>query len=252
MAEHVLLHVGTHKTGSTSLQLFLRDHNDGLLARSGAHYPSGLLLPILHADLPLLAIRRERDWPARIRFPDTRDPAWLAAAEAHVREQHAASSRPTLVYSHEDLSYVRFDDEVDRLRELFGALTVRVVVYLREPAAFLRSYRQQLEAMGFPASNDRDSFAYVEPDSWLVDYDALVSVYRRGFGETNVEVIDYDDAVARDGSIIPSFTDLLGIARADLPPLDGYRLNQAGAHVRPTDEQLADIRRRLASRGRDR
>jgi hypothetical protein len=60
-----------------------------------------------------------------------------------------------------------------------------------------------------------------------------------------VDVIDYDAVMARDGSVIPAFTDRLGIERAGLPPLDQYVLNQSGNQVRPTDEQLAVLRRRI-------
>ena len=242
----VVLHVGTHKTGSSSLQQLLRDQDAGLLATAGVSYPPGYLLPTLHADLPLLVMRPERMWPARIRFPETQRAGWQAAAEAHVRRQVRATPRRTLLYSHEDLSYVRHDDELHRLRDLFAGVEVNIVVILRDRAAFLRSYREQMEATGFPASDDPTSFAYVEPDSWLVDYEALVGAYRRGFGEENVEVLDYDAIVGRDGSVIPAFAERLGIERTALPPLEPYFLNRSGMHLRPTPEQLADIRRRLA------
>ena len=59
MPERVLLHVGTHKTGTTSLQHFLRDEGD-LLASVDAAYPPGFAIPTAHAELPLLAVRPER------------------------------------------------------------------------------------------------------------------------------------------------------------------------------------------------
>jgi hypothetical protein len=248
MAEQVLVHVGTHRTGTTSLQIFLHDHNGSLLADAGAFVPPGLVMPSLHAELPLLSLREELAWPARIRFPETRTPSWLAAAEDHVRDQVRSSTHRLLVYSHEDLSYLRHDDEATRLRDLFAGLPVKIVVFLRDKHAFLASYRAQLEAMGFTPADDPASFAYVGPDSWLLDYGALVDAYQRTFGAAAVEVLDYDRIVERDGSVIPAFTDLLGIARRSLPPLDRYFVNRAGAHVRPTDEQLAAIRRRLAER----
>ena len=240
-----MLHIGTHKTGSTSLQRFLRDQ-DRLLAAAGASFPRGFLLPDVHAELPLLTVRPERTWPARIRLPETQRPEWLAAAKAHVREQLRTTPHDVLVLSHEDLSYLRFDDELERLRSTLSGAAVQIVVFLREPTAFLRSYREQLIAMEFPLSEeDTSSFAYVREDSWLVDYDALLSGYRRWFGHEAVSVIDYDKTLRRDGSVIPAFADLLGIPRSTLPDLDQYRLNRSGTQVRPTDEQLAVIRRRI-------
>lgn len=245
MVGRVLVHVGTHKTGTTSIQGFLRDENDGLLAAAGCHYPDGFLLPTVHTDLPLLTIRSERTWPARLRFPETASASWQQAASAHIRHQVTGSDADLLVYVHEDLSYLRYDDEFDRLRALLAGRTVDVVVCLREPAAFLRSYRSQLEGTGFEPSADPTSFAYLEADSWLLDHDAIVSGYRRAFGEAHVTVLDYDEIMASDGTVIPAFTDLLGIARTSLPPLDAYRLNRSGAHIRLTDDQLGAIRARL-------
>lgn len=245
MPEGIVLHVGIHKTGTTSFQHFLRDHNDGLLAAAGVRHPEGFLIPTLHTELALLTVRPERTWPARIRFPDTQRAGWQAAAEAHVRRQVTSSAEPVLVYSHEDLSYLRSDDELDRLKELMAGRSVRVVVVLRDRADFLRSYGEQLIATGFELSDELTSFAYVGADSWLVDYDGLLDGYRRCFGADHVTVVDYDETLRRDGSVIPAVAELLGIARSALPSLDLYSLNQEGGHIRLSDEQLAAVRRRV-------
>lgn len=248
-ADRIVLHIGTHKTGSTSIQHFLRDNED-LLASVGATYPPGMVLDVSHSELPLLAVRPDRTWPARIRFPETRQAGWLAAARGHLRDQIAGSPLGTLVYSHEDLSYLRFDDELSVLHEILEGLPVRVVVFLRAAADFLRSYGAQLQATGFETSDVPTSFAYVASDSWLVDYVELVAAYRRQFGEANVEVIDYDAVLRADGSAIPAFTDVLQIPRQSLPALDRYFLNRAGVQLRPTKAQLAAIRSRLAEQAK--
>jgi hypothetical protein len=154
------------------------------------------------------------------------------------------------VYSHEDLSYIRHDDELLRLRDLLGNRIVSIVVYLRDKSAFLASYRAQLDATGFAPSDDPDSYAYTDANSWLVDYDALVAGYRRVFGAEHVRVLDYDAVMRHDGSVIASFTDLLGIERDALPSLERYFFNRSGAQLRPTADQIGAIRRRLSERRR--
>ena len=248
MVGRVLVHVGTHKTGTTSIQGFLRDENDGLLAASGCRYPEGFLLPTVHTDLPLLAIRPERSWPARLRFPETARSSWRDAAWSHIRRQVTDADVEQLVYVHEDLSYVRFDDELERLCELFDGPTVSVVAVFRNDADFLRSYRSQLEGTGFAESDDPASFAYVEPDSWLLDHDALLDGYRRWFGADQVTSLDYDALVEADGTVIPAFAELLDLDRACLPPLDRYRFNPTGSHIRLPEDQLRAIRRDLVRR----
>jgi hypothetical protein len=246
MPGRVVLHVGTHKTGTTSIQQFLRDENDRLLAGVDASYAEGFLLRIVHTELPLLVLRPERMWPARLRFPETQRLSWQTAAGAHVRGQVSAPTPAQLVYLHEDLSYLRYADEFARLRALLDGREVTVVVFLREREAFLRSYAAQLEGTGFEQSDDPTSFAYVRPDSWIADYDALLEGYRGCFGAANVKTFDYDAVVARDGTVIPTFAELLGIPRSSLPPLDDYFLNPTGAHIRLPPEMLGAIRERLA------
>jgi hypothetical protein len=246
----VLLHVGTHRTGTTSIQHFLRDHNEDVLSKVGASFPDGFLIPAAHSELPLLCIRPERTWPARIRLPGTQDERWLATARRHVRSDVQTSTDEVLVYSHEDLSYLRFDDEFERLRALFVPREVTVVVALRDKRDFLRSYGEQLAAMGFGPSDDPTSFAYLEPDSWLLDHDALVEGYRRHFGTEHVVVLDYDEMLRTDGSAIPAVAALLGISPTSLPSLDEYFFNPAGAHIRASEAQLADIRLRVRDQSR--
>jgi hypothetical protein len=241
----VVLHIGTHKTGTTSLQYFLRTARDDLLREAGVSYPDGLVLPTAHAELPLLTVRQDRTWPARIRFPEVQDPRWLAAAHDHVRAQLAAATGDTVIFSHEDLSYLRHDDELEHLRSLLQPLPVVVVVYLRDKASFLRSYREQLEVTGFGATDDPTSYAYTDADSWLVDYDALIDGYERIVGP--VDVVDYDAVVERDGSILASFADRTGIPRDALPPPGQLFLNRSGMQLRPTQERIDSIRRRLAA-----
>lgn len=239
-----ILHIGTHKTGTTSLQHFLRTHDETLLAGVGACYPPGFLLRESHSELPLVAARPDRLWPARIRLPEVRRRTWVEAAAAHVRRV-VASDAPLLVLSHEDLSYLREDDELDALAALLEGRHVQVVAYMREAPDFLRSYAEQLTAAGFELSEDTSSFAYVGADSWLVDRSSLLDAYGSRFGPSNVTAIPFEEAVGRDGSVIPSFTDLLGIERGALPDLSPFELNRSGATVRPSEEQLRALRQRI-------
>ena len=111
-------------------------------------YAEGFLIPIVHTELPLLTIRPERTWPARLRFPETQHASGRRPRTEHVRRQ-VSSTTETLVYLHEDLSYLRHEDEFERLRNLLRSRDVTVAVFLRDREAFLRSYASQLEGTGF-------------------------------------------------------------------------------------------------------
>ena len=142
----VVVHIGTHRTGTTSIQQFLRDQSR-LLADADVWFPVGLFHPNNHLELEFLAIRPERRPRRSIeRRPETLEEGWRIDA-VQIRGRGGA---PTVVYSAESLSCLRFDDEAERLVNLLDGRDIGVVMYVREPAAFLRSYRFALEAAGFP------------------------------------------------------------------------------------------------------
>jgi hypothetical protein len=130
------------------------------------------------------------------------------------------------------LSLLRHDDEVDALRQLLAPRTVRVAVCLRNPSDFLRSYRAMLARRREDPSLYAASYRYVEPDSWLVDYDALLGVYRRVLGEDAVVAFPYEQALEEHGSTIPSVLSSLGIESDGLPPWEDHWRNESPASPR--------------------
>ncbi len=65
--------------------------------------------------------------------------------------------------------------------------------------------------------NDKESHTYMQPDSWLVDYELRLRSYRESFGHDNVIVIDYDREIEKHGSVLPSFIDRIGAAQEFMP-----------------------------------
>src|SRR5215475_4156381 len=60
----IFLHIGTHRTGTTSLQTYLGRHRT-LLASSGFAFYRGGFMPNNHVELHAAALRQERDSPFR-------------------------------------------------------------------------------------------------------------------------------------------------------------------------------------------
>lgn len=125
------IHIGTHKTGTSSIQAALRESRR-LLARSG-----------------IAIIRR---FPATDEFITHGDPAaldaGLSAVSASIGERDWAT---TFIYSHEGLSgnlrsgYRDAGDRAARVRLLFQEhdLDTRIIVYLRRQDAFIWSAYSQ-------------------------------------------------------------------------------------------------------------
>ena len=206
---HIFLHVGTHKTGTTSIQAFL-ESQVAFLRDHGVSFCENLRGRPNFKDLFQLCVdrsrrrgfRRGRTWPPRsLRRVLTR---------RHIASRLHDIEAGTCVISSEHLSYLRTPGEIATLRALFPeGCRFTVVLCLRERAAFLASYRRQLEAQGVPIDPRPGRFNSAGDDSWLLDYGAIEATFRHL--TEDVRVIDFDAAVANDGNIIHAFCRAIGI-----------------------------------------
>ena len=110
------------------------------------------------------------------------------------------STAEIVLFSAEGLSYMRTQEEIDHLRDLLAPRLITPIVVFREQTAYLASFRAALQRLGFSGPvDDPRAVAYTEPDSWLVDYPALLDVLRDLAGTRLPVVLDYDREVAAMG-----------------------------------------------------
>jgi hypothetical protein len=241
-----LVHIGTHKTGTTAFQQWAQAHQAQLLGMRNVKYYEGLFGPS-HFELALLCMRGNRTMSMQTRIPDSRLDEWRREVSAHVAEQ-VAHDAPALLISAEALSYLRYEDEVRALQELLLPREMRMAVCLRDEADFLASYREAIRRWGESPSRYRSSHKYVEPDTWLVQWDDMLGVWRGVLGEESVVTFSYEESMSRRGSTIPSVLEALGIDSRRLPPWDGFTANVTReAHQAPSrgSALLSALRRRL-------
>lgn len=209
-----IIHIGIHKTGTTSFQHCLASKEDALLASKVGLFESKLsryVGPGTAVELPLLSIRSELNFFFRTVIPDSYLPSMQSWMEKTVRDQ---VQRPVevLICSHEALAFARSVEEVSRLKDLMAGRTVRIICTIRNKADFLASWRKQLNHVGMSSSSQfKDSFMYTEEDSWLVDYDSLLTPFKLVFGVDNVSVLDYDETCSNGSSIVPALWDCCGL-----------------------------------------
>lgn len=241
---HIVLHIGTHKTGTTSFQRWFNDNESAIAIACGATIYKGRFRDA--RELGAICIGDGRETPAMHRradrganvdpgaLPIRGTPQWeqmVAEVRRSVRDQLTAAG-DTFVVSSESLCLLRYGPEIERLAEMFPAGQTTVVVCLRRPADFLRSWRRHLDRDFFEFSNDPTSFAYLEPDSWLVAYDQLIEAYRDVFGPDSVVVVDYDAAMTEHGSTVAGIARTFCSDLSLLPPWHDYVLNTAGNYPR--------------------
>jgi hypothetical protein len=218
-----LVHIGTHKTGTTSFQGWANRHRDELLDRHGIHVFRGRYMES-NLALPMLCARPNRTTPPSVAHPEVLLTEGRADLQAHVASE-VAHPAPILLASAEDLCLLRYPDEVERLAELFGPREIHVAACLRDPDEYLRSYRGTMDRIGQPESPYPSAHTYYGPDTWLTRWDEMLATWREVLGEDRVVATSYEEAMQRDGSSIPAILRAFDLPVEDLPPWEGHHTN---------------------------
>lgn len=207
MTRHRLyLHVGTQKTGTSSFQRYLLDHRDDLRA-SGTHvitaagrdgsptaslgaYADTVLRPTLRTGF-------------RMRNPPQTEASWrrFVRTVVQVRESVRSSGAQRAVLSAEALCFARTPAERWRVWALAAACQAEVVsvVCLRDTAEWRASWEAQVGKWHDAVDPGRGTDNIL--GDWYYDVEAITAFWSQ-LGR--VEVVDYDRALARDGSVIPA------------------------------------------------
>ena len=203
----VSLHIGTHKTGTTSIQSSLyetRTYLKGL----GYLYPDAGLERDYHGayghhQLSRSFIKGSHSEAAKI--------------IRKLMKEFRASGCHSIIISAEGL-YTISAPAVAYLAELFGEADVCVFVYLRRPQSYLASlYKSKLRK-----GEKRSPFEFY-PEVWRdMRYDDRINVWQAEFGATSVKAISY----AR----------LLTLNRALVDPLvpSGTKLSTTELRINPS------------------
>lgn len=217
----ILLHIGTHKTGSTSIQQFLDRASDRL---------------------------REDDilYPEAGR-PDDRAPhghhtlAWSIQQKQELRNLEGwgevTSEIRQIPCSQVVLSSEVFEtcsvEQIRQIRSFFPNAEVTVLVYLREPFSYMISmYKQHIRAWG----ETRSFRQFADAKMHLCDYPALLDRWRQGLGAGQVVVRSFEQCCKSRGSE----TDLLDLLDVEQDRYEPFMEEPANAS--PGNHQMAAVR----------
>lgn len=206
----LFLHIGAHKTGTTTLQRAL-SQNQSALAGRGFGYASSALFPNLH---PFVGPGQGNSFlPSGFRVTD---PQGLVAALA-------APEQPQVIASSENFSFFFDAAAVSALADLVRPHfdEVRIVTYLRRQDRHAVSHHQEGAkpnrspegALWGHAPRALPDMAEVQ-DLYL-DYDRRLTPWADAFGEANMLIRVYDRSMLRNGDIVADFLAALGLG--DLP-----------------------------------
>ena len=220
----VYIHIGTQKTGTSSIQDFLATNRGLLLSEQGCLYPAS----IMHAQLSHEQGFHDHNQLAL----HLRDPRPGDVLGALLRREIEASGCRSLIISAEVMSTVLTDPElVARLRQFLqqlGCDEVRIVVWLRETGAMFASLCSQWLRTGLAnpvhlqAPQDNPIFCF------LLDYRALLQRWEQVFGRQALRVRLFERECWPQGELLRDAVEAFELAwdeRFVLPASSNERLN---------------------------
>lgn len=208
----LFIHIGTHKTGSTSIQALLRENAKKIAAHGITVItdpPEGVrtnCTAIAHAF-----IRPELWTPSRMSKATPSgyaDPKILDHFAAQIRQ----SANRCFVVSAEAFCYLRTKAEREHLLSFLAGLGCRItpVAYMRNGENWRESWSAWLDKLDYVRTfraQHPENFNLL--DDWYFDHAAIVRFWKKV--DPSAVFYDYDKLVARQGSVIPSFLRLLGL-----------------------------------------
>lgn len=217
----VILHIGTGKTGTTTIQQVLASSRDTLRAR-GVLYPRAFgrtrHLRFGFYVMPDAQLVSSPEWQ-RVGLSGT-DPEQLRrVVRRRLRRELTPDVRRILI-SEEGL-YRRDVDVIERVRSFVKEHggTVRVVIYLRSPEEHLASNYQQKVKGGAVVRLDE----WAESDlAYTYDYHRHLSRWREHLGPDVFVVRRFQPPSFVGGTLIDDFVDAAGLelASTDLAPAE--------------------------------
>jgi len=181
-----VLHIGTNKTGTSTLQVYLGTHRQELLKR-GIWFPNIGSFEFAHHELAE-AIKFESDF------------ARFGINPYDLKGPSVPAGTSTVLISSENFHTVR---DVSGVAKLFPRGSTKVVLYLREHVSYLSSwYQQDVQAARARITCSFPDFALLRGYP-LMD---LVGRWREYYGD-NLIVRAYDRAKLVKGDIVEDFFD---------------------------------------------
>jgi hypothetical protein len=228
-----VLHIGTEKTGSTSIQSLLRGNRRAL--RRHGFATSKQLGARSQIALAVVALPDDTRWRAHrvLRLDTAEDVRRFRDERRAAVERELAGREGTLLLSCEQLSKLPPDPgNVRRLTDWLDGLVseVRVLVYLRRQDSLLVSLYSQALKSGRTAPLSVPDETAAGPGSKF-DYASSLVRWAEVVGEQNVTARVFERTALVGGDVIEDYLDVIGMDGADLalPDRKNPRLDAHGA-----------------------
>ncbi|MEQ3669450.1 hypothetical protein [Pseudophaeobacter sp.] len=195
--KEVLLHIGMHKTGTTSIQSSLRDYDDGRTRY--ARFTN------INHSIPIITIfSKDRDnyhiWKRIGLTPAQIEKKRRAFLEDLTRDC-SDESRERLVISGEGISRLEGDEREELLNFFHGyGLKVKVICFVRSPGGFIPSVFQQGIKQGAKTVHPID-----------LSYRRVLSTFADLLSKEDIKVVDFAKVMEAHGDSTLGFASIAGL-----------------------------------------
>ena len=223
MATTIYLHIGVHKTGTTSIQQTMKRQREMLLGHDinylGMRENHGAVFLSLLSDAPE---RYRRNVDKRNDTPE-KAAAYNERNEQELLELLSANRSSKLLISGEGLSLLP-PASVAKMKEILDpyADAYRIIVYVRDPYEFTSSSLQQHFKAGYALDDPNLPLT-------LPRYRQKIDKYIRLFGRENVDIRIFDPKRFVGGNLLTDFLTAMGAPELG-PSLALPYANQSMSH----------------------
>lgn len=211
MMKTLYLHIGTHKTASSTLQLFFA-RNKSRLARAGFYYPAEGSYYLDSENSQSLLSHSLRG--ARPAYVPNHVSFTRQGCTEDIRRDIRNSPCENVLISSEHFSHSSTHEEVEAIRSAFSQMISRtkVIVYLRRQDQRIESgYNQQVKT-GLTFAGFREHAEGILADlNTTLRYDVLLGRFAEVFGEENIIVRPFEKRQLHPQGIVFDFLEILGI-----------------------------------------
>jgi len=205
MKKTIYLHVGTHKTGTTSIQRFLYA-NSKFLNLEGFDYLVGNCVWQGHHPLgwgfqgAMKAINKYCPWNHY-------------GVINRLEDEIASSPYDNFIISSENLFLIDNKPFIDNFFARFTNFNFKVIVYLREQVSFLESwYLELIKADYYKLEEDFEQF--IENPRYNLDYYSALKKWEDYVGKENLHVFNFKEE-SKNGNLLLNFSKTIGLKMFD-------------------------------------
>ncbi len=225
----VYLHIGTHKTGTTSIQRFLTSNRDKLL-------DLGYLYPLSGKPKALSIAQHKLSWGVmqKKRFRRVTG-KWedLGQEWGNLHEEIAREKKENVIISAEDFSNLNAKT-INALKKHLSRYDTKIVIYLRRQDEFFLSLYATVLKGGFYKPIEE----YIRLKRHRGDYYTFLGIWSKAFGKENLLIRTYEKSEIKQGLIF-NFLETIGLSDYAQDLEEFKRI----ANIRPNEKTLKLLRR---------